>query len=67
MTSVLTGDIIKSRSITNPDIYLTHLKKALSTLASRSDKWEIYRGDSFQIETPIEKSFKKEMTELGYL
>jgi hypothetical protein len=34
------------------------LKSALSTLNADTSKWEIYRGDSFQIEIPdISKSF----------
>lgn len=48
-TSVITGDIIKSRNQTNPDVWITPLKEALSYLGP--DKyWDIYRGDSFQIE-----------------
>ncbi|MFV0540339.1 MAG: transcriptional regulator [Aestuariibaculum sp.] len=50
-TSVLTGDIIKSRAQTNPDIWLGTLKKTLSALRPNNIFWNIYRGDSFQIET----------------
>jgi len=50
MTSVITGDIIGSSKQVNPNIWLTSLKDALSMLESKSNKWEIYRGDSFQIE-----------------
>lgn len=50
MTSVLTGDIIKSRSIKNPEIWLTTLKEALSASTQNKSQWEIYRGDSFQLE-----------------
>ena len=50
MTSVITGDIIKSRIQTNPDIWLKALKNALGNLSSDQNYWEIYRGDSFQIE-----------------
>ncbi|PWK17907.1 SatD family protein [Xanthomarina spongicola] len=49
MTSVITGDIIKSRD-TQPDIWLETLKQALSKLEPDSHYWDIYRGDSFQIE-----------------
>ncbi|MBU3821705.1 transcriptional regulator [Flavobacteriaceae bacterium XHP0103] len=49
-TSVITGDIIKSRNQTNPDVWIDVLKKALSNLSSDQDYWDVYRGDSFQIE-----------------
>ena len=50
MTSVITGDIIRSRTIQNPELWLNVLKKALAYLEPESKYWEIYRGDSFQIE-----------------
>ena len=50
MTSVITGDIIGSSKLVNPTIWLTSLKEVLGTLESKFNKWEIYRGDSFQIE-----------------
>jgi hypothetical protein len=49
MTSVITGDIIKSRDI-QPNIWLDSLKQALAKIEPDSHYWEIYRGDSFQIE-----------------
>lgn len=52
MTSILTGDIIKSRSIKDSDIWLSVLKEALSASAKNTSDWDIYRGDSFQLETP---------------
>ncbi|MGB1309493.1 MAG: transcriptional regulator [Oceanihabitans sp.] len=59
MTSILTGDIIKSRGQTNPEVWLTNLKAALSYLEAEDKHWEIYRGDSFQIEIKdITKSFE---------
>lgn len=48
ITSVITGDIIQSRK-TGPG-WLPVLKKALSTEGSSPGKWQIYRGDSFQLE-----------------
>ena len=56
MTSVLTGDIIKSRSIKNPEIWLSNLKEALTLCNQNNSQWEIYRGDSFQLEleNPVE-------------
>jgi len=59
MTSVITGDIIKSRSQISPEVWINSLKNALSTLSSNAKYWEIYRGDSFQIEIrDIYLSFK---------
>ena len=50
MTSVITGDIIKSRTKVNPDVWINTLKETLSYLSPDKRNWEIYRGDSFQIE-----------------
>ncbi len=50
MTSVIIGDIIKSRAHKNSDIWLNSLKASLSFLEKDPKYWEIYRGDSFQIE-----------------
>lgn len=50
ITSVITGDIIKSRTQVNPDIWMGSLKKALHQINSDKKYWSIYRGDSFQIE-----------------
>lgn len=57
-TSIITGDIVKSRSLKNPELWITALKSALSHLNPNTAQWEIYRGDSFQIEIAnISKSF----------
>lgn len=59
MTSVITGDVIKSREQVNPDVWLTTLKDTLSALEADKSLWKIYRGDSFQIEIKdITKSFE---------
>ncbi len=50
MTSILTGDIIKSRTQSDTEFWLTTLKQALSYLSPNRANWDIYRGDSFQIE-----------------
>jgi len=50
MTSVITGDIIKSRDLKDQSIWLHELKRTLSMLSSDKSYYEIYRGDSFQIE-----------------
>ena len=50
ITSVITGDIIKSRTQVNSEVWITALKRSLSYLSNDKAYWEIYRGDSFQIE-----------------
>jgi len=58
ITSVITGDIIKSRDAENSE-WISSLKDALKTLSTDESYWEIYRGDSFQIEIKdIYKSFE---------
>lgn len=49
MTSIITGDIINSRNIDNT-IWMPLLKSALNSIGEAPKTWEIYRGDSFQIE-----------------
>lgn len=49
ITSVITGDIIRSRTASNP-LWLPKLKKTLSLEGKSPRTWEIYRGDSFQVE-----------------
>ncbi|MCB0398129.1 MAG: transcriptional regulator [Winogradskyella sp.] len=59
MTSVITGDVIRSRNIKDQNIWLEQLKYALNTLSSDNDSYEIYRGDSFQYECrDIHNSFE---------
>lgn len=50
MVSVITGDIVNSRQVKNPDIWLKPLKKVFEKLSQSEQYWELYRGDSFQIE-----------------
>lgn len=50
MISVITGDIIRSSKQVDPNVWLSSLKDALGMLEPKANKWEIYRGDSFQIE-----------------
>jgi predicted XRE-type DNA-binding protein len=49
MTSILTGDIIKSRRNENV-AWLEGLKEALNFFGESPKYWQIYRGDSFQLE-----------------
>ncbi|MBB2144996.1 transcriptional regulator [Pedobacter sp. LMG 31464] len=48
MIAVLTGDIINSRAL--PEEWINTLKSALEGLFGKNVKWEIFRGDSFQVE-----------------
>lgn len=52
MIAVITGDIINSRAV-NPEIWQPKLKDYLAEIVSDSQKWEIYRGDSFQVEVEV--------------
>lgn len=49
MTSVITGDIIHSQSV-DPKQWLSILKRELNDIGKTPLNWEIYRGDSFQVE-----------------
>lgn len=48
MIAVITGDIINSRTL--PEDWIDTLKSALESLFGKKTKWEIFRGDSFQVE-----------------
>lgn len=49
LVGIITGDIINSRS-TQPRQWLSILKKTLSAEGESPEAWEIYRGDSFQLQ-----------------
>lgn len=55
MIAVITGDIINSRKARS-DKWMALLKKALNRYGEEPSNWEIYRGDSFQLELPAEKA-----------
>ena len=57
MIAVITGDIVNS-SKGNPQDWLPGLKSALATYGSEPEKWEVYRGDSFQITLPAKKALE---------
>lgn len=56
-TSVITGDIINSRKLTNA-VWQSALKGLFSQFGEEPGVWEIYRGDSFQIEIEPEEALK---------
>lgn len=49
MVSIITGDIVQSRR-SKPAVWLKALKKELDKIGPSPKKWEVYRGDSFQVE-----------------
>ncbi len=51
MIAVITGDIINSRELSAD--WISQLKETLASLNIKAIKWEIFRGDSFQIELPV--------------
>lgn len=50
MTSIITGDIINSRGKSDPSVWLHPLKDLLGGWGKSPKTWEIFRGDSFQLE-----------------
>lgn len=49
MTSIITADIIQSKK-SGPRVWMRILKKELNKTGLSPKVWEIYRGDSFQME-----------------
>ena len=57
MIAVITGDIVNSRKV-QAETWQPALKAYFSTITADAKKWEIYRGDSFQIEVKINDALK---------
>ncbi|PRX56034.1 transcriptional regulator [Flagellimonas meridianipacifica] len=57
MTAILTGDI-KNSTEHEVKKWLPTLKKALDHYGNEPKDWEIYRGDSFQLETTPKKALE---------
>lgn len=57
MVAILTGDI-KNSSAHKTAKWLPQLKEALGKYGQEPKAWEIYRGDSFQLETPSENAME---------
>lgn len=49
MTSIITGDIIKSRKLKTAD-WIESFKDFMNQFGKNPTNWELYRGDEFQIE-----------------
>jgi len=56
MICIITGDIIGSRKI--KDTWLASLKGALKVVSGKHNRWEIFRGDSFQVEVSAAEALK---------
>ncbi len=56
MVGILLGDIINSRAASGPEEYLSVVREELVTYGEAPSNWQIYRGDSFQleIENPVD-------------
>lgn len=50
LTSVLTGDIVRSRTAKNAASWMKNLKQVLADYGPSPKIWQVYRGDSFQLE-----------------
>lgn len=50
MISIITGDIIDSRQIKTQESWITPLKLLFEEVGSNPEKWDIYRGDNFQLQ-----------------
>lgn len=57
MIGIITGDIINSKK-SNPKIWIDALKAILNQFGSEPGQWEIFRGDSFQLETKPEHTLE---------
>lgn len=57
MVGILTGDIINSRN-SSTKTWLSVLKKGLTTIGEEKS-WEIFRGDSFQMQSTPEEALLK--------
>ncbi|MDO7136554.1 SatD family protein [Algibacter lectus] len=57
MTSIITGDIINSKS-SEPKKWLDALKEVLNQYGRQPKQWDVFRGDSFQLETAPEEALK---------
>lgn len=57
MTAIITGDIINSRKVAT-QTWLAVLERALSKFGTKEKNWEVFRGDSFQLEVTPENVMK---------
>ncbi len=57
METIITGDIVNSRSV-NSEIWLNPLKELFTDIADSREDWDVFRGDSFQISVTSEDAFR---------
>jgi hypothetical protein len=57
MIAVITGDLINSRKVP-PEQWLPVLKDLLGQYGQKPNDWEIFRGDSFQLQVEPAKALK---------
>lgn len=50
MIGIITGDIAGSRKTTHPENWMHPLKKFFGQLGNQPATWDIFRGDTFQLE-----------------
>jgi len=50
MVGIITGDIVASRRQKSPALWLNPLKTLFQSVGDEYTHWEIFRGDSFQLE-----------------
>ena len=58
IVAILTGDIVNSRS-EDPEKWMIRLKAVLNETGKSPESWEIFRGDTFQLETTVQDALKK--------
>ncbi len=49
MVSIITGDIVNSRAVRNPEKWMVPLKQVFEIYGRNPAEWDIFRGDSFQL------------------
>lgn len=58
MVSIITGDIVRSQSVSDPSVWMDPLKEVFLSLGESPKDWQVYRGDSFQLEVATEQSLR---------
>jgi hypothetical protein len=64
--AIITADLVNSRA-QQPQLWMTHLKTILNSFGSTPKNWEIYRGDSFQLETEPQNALRTAIVIKAYL
>jgi hypothetical protein len=57
MLTIITGDIVNSRSVT-PEVWLNPLKELFNEISYSENDWDIFRGDSFQVSVQAKDAFR---------